>query len=105
MPHKAPYDLITGPGGFTDQWLQWAPAEEGWTSGLSETVDDADRGRLRPPHRHGLRAHRGRARACAWTVVPSPARTSANRDPATGLWPSDHGGVVLRLRLGHRHLS
>ena len=22
----------------------------------------------------------------------------ADRDPATGLWPSDHGGVVLRLR-------
>ena len=21
-----------------------------------------------------------------------------DRDPATGLWPSDHGGVVLRLR-------
>jgi hypothetical protein len=20
------------------------------------------------------------------------------KDPATGLWPSDHGGVVLRLR-------
>ena len=22
----------------------------------------------------------------------------ADRDPATGLWPSDHAGVVLRLR-------
>ena len=24
--------------------------------------------------------------------------TVATKDPATGLWPSDHGGVVLRLR-------
>ena len=24
--------------------------------------------------------------------------TVASKDPATGLWPSDHGGVVLRLR-------
>jgi hypothetical protein len=22
----------------------------------------------------------------------------ADRDPETGLWPSDHGGVMLRLR-------
>jgi len=22
----------------------------------------------------------------------------STKDPATGLWPSDHGGVVLRLR-------
>ena len=41
LPHKAAYDLITGPGDFTDEWLKWAPAAEGWTSGLSETVDDA----------------------------------------------------------------
>ena len=42
VPHKAPYELITGPGGFTDEWLRWAPAERGWTSGLSELVDDPD---------------------------------------------------------------
>ena len=24
--------------------------------------------------------------------------TVATKDPTTGLWPSDHGGVVLRLR-------
>ena len=48
LPHKAAYELITGDGDypgesdFTDEWLEWAPAEEGWTSGLSETVDDAD---------------------------------------------------------------
>ena len=79
LPHKAAYDLITGPGDFTDEWLKWAPAAEGWTSGLSETVDDATgddfdhridmvfartaagdraRRRPRPGHRH-RRVHQG----------------------------------------------
>ena len=35
-PHSAPYNLITGRGGFTDMWLEWLPANQGWTSGLNE---------------------------------------------------------------------
>jgi hypothetical protein len=102
VPHKAPYDLITGPGGFTDEWLRWAPAEEGWTSGLSETVDDAtgdgfdhriDMVFVRTAKGRGLPVDKG---AVTGTDV-------GDRDPATGLWPSDHGGVVLRLRLGYHH--
>lgn len=97
VPHKAPYDLITGPGGFTDQWLEWAPAEDGWTSGLSELVNDAtaagfdhriDMVFARKANGDGLAVDRG---AVTGTDV-------ADRDPDTGLWPSDHGGVVLRLR-------
>jgi hypothetical protein len=97
VPHKAPYDLITGAGGFTDEWLQWAPAAEGWTSGLSETVDDPTAAGFdhridmvvgRTPGGGGFAVHRGQVTG---TDV-------ADRDPATGLWPSDHGGVVLRLR-------
>ncbi|MCA1780769.1 MAG: hypothetical protein ABR616_09125 [Dermatophilaceae bacterium] len=38
MPHKAPYELITKT--CTDQWFEWAPAEEGWTAGLNELVDE-----------------------------------------------------------------
>jgi hypothetical protein len=38
-PQSGPYDFIMG-SGFTDEWLQWRPAPEGWTSGLSETADD-----------------------------------------------------------------
>ena len=97
VPHKAPYDLITGPGGFTDEWLRWAPAEEGWTSGLSELVDDPtaagfdhriDMVFARTPDADGLAVDRGEV----------TGTDLADRDPATGLWPSDHGGVVLRLR-------
>jgi hypothetical protein len=97
VPHKAPYDLITGPGGFTDEWLQWAPAPEGWTSGLGELVNDPsaagfdhriDMVFARTPAGSGLAVDRGRV----------TGTDLVDRDPVTGLWPSDHGGVVLRLR-------
>ena len=103
LPHQAAYQLITGTGDypgesdFTDEWLEWAPAEEGWTSGLSETVDDADGSGFdhridmvfaRTAHGDPLVVDRGRV----------TGTTVASKDPATGLWPSDHGGVVLRLR-------
>ncbi len=97
VPHKAPYDYITGVGGYTDEWLQFAPAEEGWTSGLSETVDDPTAAGF--DHRIDM--------VFAHTADGSPlpvdrgrvtGNTVADRDPATGLWPSDHAGVVLRLR-------
>jgi endonuclease/exonuclease/phosphatase family metal-dependent hydrolase len=97
VPHKAPYELITGAGGFTDEWLEYAAAEDGWTSGLSELVNDPTADGFdhridfvfgRTAHGAGLGTRRG---AVTGTQV-------SDRDPATGLWPSDHGGVVLRLR-------
>jgi hypothetical protein len=97
LPHKAAYDLITGAGGFKDEWLRWAPASQGWTSGLSETVDDPtgedfdhriDMVFARTAAGEALAVDRGRV---------TGTEVSA-KDPATGLWPSDHGGVVLRLR-------
>ena len=97
LPHKAAYELITGAGGFNDEWLKWDPAGEGWTSGLSETVDDPtgdgfdhriDMIFARTAGGDALAVDRGR-------VTGTDVST---RDPATGLWPSDHGGVVLRLR-------
>jgi len=97
VPHKAAYDLITGRGDFTDEWLEWAPAEQGWTSGLSELVNDPTAARFdhridmvfgRTAGGDPLAVDRGRV----------TGTTVDTKDPATGLWPSDHGGVVLRLR-------
>jgi hypothetical protein len=97
VPHKAAYDLITGAGDFTDEWLEWAPADQGWTSGLSELVNDATAAAFdhridmvfgRTADGDALGVDRGRV----------TGTTVDTRDPATGLWPSDHGGVVLRLR-------
>lgn len=94
VPHKAPYDLITGPGGFTDQWLQFKPAEEGWTSGLSELVNDPTAAGF--DHRIDMVFTRGgNLRVIGGEVTGTQV---SDRDPATGLWPSDHGGVVLTFR-------
>ena len=97
LPHKAPYELIVGEGGFTDQWLELASGGPGWTSGLSETVDDETAAGF--DHRIDM--------IFARTPDGTPLRVRggevtgdelADRDPVTGLWPSDHAGVVLRLR-------
>ncbi len=97
LPHSAPYWLITGKNDFNDTWLQWKPAAEGWTSGLSETVDDPDASGF--DHRidmvFGRTGDGRRLRVVGGTVT---GNTVASKDPATGLWPSDHAGVVMRLR-------
>ena len=97
VPHHAPYDLLVGAGGLTDQWLEWAPASEGWTSGLSERVKDTSAAGF--DHRIDLvlarTASGGELRVDRGQVVGNQL---SDRDPATGLWPSDHAGVVLRLR-------
>ena len=95
-PHSAPYDFMTGPGGFTDEWLQFAPADQGWTSGLSEFVNDPDTSQI--DHRIDLVLARG----ADGQALPADQGRIVGVDPAnrsaTGLWPSDHAGVVLRLR-------
>jgi endonuclease/exonuclease/phosphatase family metal-dependent hydrolase len=103
LPHNAAYQLITGTGeypgesDFTDEWLEWAPAAAGWTSGLSETVDDSTG--VDFDHRIDMvfaRTASGGALAVDRGQVTGTDVSS--KDPVTGLWPSDHGGVVLRLR-------
>jgi len=95
-PHSAPYNLIIGHG-FVDEWLQFRPAAEGWTSGLSELVNDATAAGF--DHRIDMVFART---AGAQTASVDKGEVTGNkvsdRDPATGLWPSDHAGVVLRLR-------
>lgn len=94
--HSAPYDWITSHG-FTDEWLQFKPAEEGWTSGLSETVNDTSTAGFD----HRIDMVFGRKAGGGGFDVDKGAITGnqlSDRDPTTGLWPSDHAGVVLRLR-------
>jgi endonuclease/exonuclease/phosphatase family metal-dependent hydrolase len=98
LPHWAPYWLVTGRHGFSDTWLQWRQAQYGWTSGLSETVNDPDASGF--DHRIDMvfarRGDGGRLKVVRGKVV---GNTVASKDPATGLWPSDHAGVVMTLRV------
>jgi endonuclease/exonuclease/phosphatase family metal-dependent hydrolase len=100
---RDPYLLITEPGGFTDEWLRFAPAQAGFTSGLSELVNDTPaEAAARFDHRidfvFGRRADDSPMPVDrAWVVGRDPAE----RTPPTAigrLWPSDHAGVVVRLR-------
>ena len=96
VPHKAPYEFLRA-AGYQDLWLRWAPAHEGWTSGLSELVKDPTPAgfdhRIDMVFAHTVDGHR--------VTVDRGEVTGdelTDRDPTTGLWPSDHAGVVLRLR-------
>lgn len=92
-PHKAPYELVVAHG-FQDEWLRFATAQQGFTSGLSELVDDADLSGI--DHRidmvFGRTADGSPMPADHGRIVGGTARTP------TGLWASDHLGVVLRVR-------
>ncbi|NUR07641.1 MAG: hypothetical protein HOQ22_11755 [Nocardioidaceae bacterium] len=103
VPHKAPYELITGAGGYTDLWrgsgrpTDLPGFDAGDTSGLDETVDEPTPGSW--THRIDMvfgRTADGRALSADRGRVTG--RDGDPRDPATGLWPSDHAGVVLRVR-------
>jgi endonuclease/exonuclease/phosphatase family metal-dependent hydrolase len=98
VPPAAAYRRLTGSGGFADSWLAQGPAAGlGLTFGLNEGVDDPAPSFSRridfvlarglPPER--LATGRGEV----------TGEEPADRDPGTGLWPSDHAGVVSRLPL------
>jgi endonuclease/exonuclease/phosphatase family metal-dependent hydrolase len=101
-PHSGPYDFVVG-SGFTDEWLAWQPGscpvgarDDGCTSGLSEEVVDTTAAGF--DHRIDMvfaRTASGAAGVDRGTVTGNAV---TDRDAATGLWPSDHAGVVLRLR-------
>jgi endonuclease/exonuclease/phosphatase family metal-dependent hydrolase len=95
-PHNGPYNFITGPGGVADLWLTWRPANQGWTSGLNETVDEP----APPSFDHRIDMIFARPAAGEQVRVVAGEVTgdeSGDQDPVTGLWPSDHAGVVLTL--------
>ncbi|MGN6187479.1 MAG: hypothetical protein ACTHOE_01155 [Conexibacter sp.] len=101
--HQDPYLLLTGAGGFHDEWLLFAPAEAGFTSGLSELVNDSPEAAAAEfNHRidfiFGRRADGSPMPVLrAWVTGKDPA----DRTPPTPigrLWPSDHAGVVVTLR-------
>lgn len=97
LPHSEPYWLITGEHGFSDTWLQWKPARFGWTSGLSELVNDPTAEGF--DHRIDMVfARTGEGRRLRVVGGDVTGNTVASIDPTTGLWPSDHAGVVMRLR-------
>jgi endonuclease/exonuclease/phosphatase family metal-dependent hydrolase len=97
QPHWAAYWLITNRYDFFDTWLQWRQPQRGWTSGLTERVDDPDASNF--DHRIDMVfARTGDGQRLDVVRGSTTGNRVAAIDPATGLWPSDHAGVVMRLR-------
>lgn len=94
----AGYALLTADG-WSDAWVQAGATGPAATAGLGERLTDPDASaltrRLDLVLSHGTSAVPVRALTATRTGVDP-----ADRDPATGLWPSDHAGVVATLRLG-----
>ena len=99
VPRNAAYQRLIG-AGFADQWSALGPdAGPGFTAVLSETVDDPDAAGLN--RRIDLVLARG-TDAVPVTAVRGAltGHQPSVRDPGTDLWPSDHAGVIMELRLG-----
>ncbi|MET1007080.1 MAG: hypothetical protein ABWX96_16145 [Propionibacteriaceae bacterium] len=99
VPVSAAYRLMTGEQGFTDQWLTLRrPPRQMMTAALSELVDDPTPAALN--RRLDLILTRSRpgdeVRAVRGDVTGDEV---SDRDVPTGLWPADHAGVVIRLRI------
>jgi endonuclease/exonuclease/phosphatase family metal-dependent hydrolase len=94
VEHRAPYNHIVDQG-FTDQWLEWRPADQGLTSGLNETVDEAT-----PSFTNRIDFIFARTTNGEPLAVDRGGIVGADQSvrDAAGIWPSDHAGVVLRLR-------
>jgi endonuclease/exonuclease/phosphatase family metal-dependent hydrolase len=94
----AAYRLITDDHGFSDLWLQQGLGGAGNTAGLSELVNDEapdferriDLVLARPISPGQIVANR----------VEVTGDELSDRDPISNLWPSDHAGVVVELRIG-----
>ena len=99
MPPAAAYQRLTGSGGFADSWLAQGPprgrvSPSAWAR-LSTTRRARFSRRIDLVLVRGLPADRLAASRGEVT-----GDEPADRDPGTGLWPSDHAGVVVQLPLG-----
>lgn len=98
-PPSAAYQLLTQRGGFSDLWLQQqSPAGPGYTAGLSELVNDstADAFNRRLDLVLARPARKTDVAIAGGDVIGDQL---TDRDDRTGLWPSDHAGVVMQLRI------
>jgi len=99
VPSSATYQLLTGGGGFGDLWSrQPDPGGPGSTAGLAELVNDPTADAFT------RRLDLILARPAASTQVAVNRADVigdevSDRDDRTGLWPSDHAGVVTQLRI------
>jgi endonuclease/exonuclease/phosphatase family metal-dependent hydrolase len=100
VPKRTAYQLLTGDGRFGDLWLQQQPPRtRGFTAGLNEPVNDATPAALNRRLDLALARPAGRVRLPVRRADVTGDELT-DRDMRTGLWPSDHAGVVVSVRTG-----
>jgi hypothetical protein len=100
-PRAGAYRLLTAPGRLRDTWLRQPGAGPGFTATLGERVNDPTPAAL--DRRLDLVLVRpGTFGGVTTRAVAVTGDQTTDRDPATGLWPSDHAGVVVRLQIRGR---
>ena len=92
-PNSTPYQVIAG-AGMTDAWNQTHPAQPGYTWGNEPDLLNPDPLPL-DPQRIDLVLYRGDLKVRSMERV---GISRADRTPS-GLWPSDHAGVVATLAI------
>ncbi len=98
VPYSSAYQRIVA-AGFTDQWLsQRRPAPTILTGVLSETVDDDSTASFDRRIDHVFARGSQQTSVQSQRGVLTGARPS-DRDRRTGLWPADHAGVAVVLKL------
>jgi hypothetical protein len=98
-PYVPPYMLAVG-AGYLDAWLQQETYDEGYTSGFDETISNPDdrldtRIDLIFLDPFDLTIDKVKCKVVGDEVsdmVPNP------NDPGFSLWPSDHGGVIAKIK-------
>ena len=94
ITHRDPYRYLTSV--LDDAWLATGTSANGFTSGLNERVDEPAPASF--THRIDLVLTRGAAGADVAADKPVVVGADPVNRTADGLWPSDHAGVVVRLR-------
>ena len=96
----ATYGLLTGSGGFADAWTESHPRDPGYTSSLPDGYFTAPQLTTRIDlvlARYGFNASPN-AGIVGGVHADVVGETAAERT-ASGLWPSDHAGVVAMLHM------
>ena len=90
-PNNLAFNVLTGMFGYVDTWAQVNGTAPGFTYGFGELVDDPDLSGFSKRYDHVLTRPEVTARRSSVTGTDGD-----NRSPG-GLWPSDHGGVIVTL--------
>lgn len=87
IPHWSTYKFLRDK--LADEWLKVKTAKQGYSSGLSETVNENSIAGI--DHRIDLVLGRGFKAIKGW-------RTGTRARSKSGLWASDHMGIAVKLR-------